>query len=184
MEADEQCHSPLVDVYSVAAASNGQVSAQDPRLEPLIRGAEAAVLAWCGWHVTPVITQTLTLDGEGSASLHLPSGHVVDVSEVKVDGRPLNRGCWDFSEAGMLRTRRGRFPDRFRCVEVTLTHGFKEAPALAAVVTRSVLAACASPMGATSESAGQVSIRWGRSGMTLSEEDKADLAPYRLQSWA
>lgn len=176
--------SSLVDVYSVAAASNGQVSAQDPRLEPLIRGAEAAVLAWCGWHVAPEITETVTLDGEGSASLRLPSGHVLDVSEVKVDGRPIDRGCWDFSEAGMLRLRRGRFPDRFRCVKVTMRHGFKEAPALAAVVTRSVLAACASPMGATSESAGQVSIRWGRAGMTMSEEDKADLAPYRLQSWA
>nr|WP_300338824.1 hypothetical protein [Actinomyces sp.] len=184
MSTDVQCSAPVVDVYSVSAASNGQVSADDPRLEPLIRGAEAAVLAWCGWHVTPVLTQALTLDGEGSASLHLPSTRVVSVDEVRVDGRPLDPGCWDFSEAGMLRLRRGRFPDRFRCVEVTLTHGYQEAPALAAVVTRSVLAACASPMGATSESAGQVSIRWGRAGMTMSEEDKADLAPYRLQSWA
>lgn len=178
------CEHPLVDPYAVAAASNGAVSPDDPRLPVLIEGALAAVRAYCGWHVSPVKAETLVLDSECGRSLRLPSGRVLGVSELRIDGVPVPVGEWDWSEAGMIRLRHRRFPDRFRAVSVTLTHGLDDAPGLAAVVTRSVLGACASPMGATSESAGQMSVRWGRSGMALTVEDRAELAPYKLQQWA
>jgi len=174
----------LVTPADVAAASGGQVTDGDPRLPPLILAATAAIRLWCGWHIAPVITETLALDGEGSASLNLPSGHVVDVTALRVDGVTQPVGEWDWSTAGMIRLRRGLFPDRFRCVQVDLTHGYAQAPAVTAVITRAVLGACASPMGATREQAGSISVSWARTGMTMTAEDRADLAPYRLQSWA
>lgn len=173
----------LVTPADVAAGSGGQVTAEDPRLPVLIAAATDAIRLWCGWHVAPVITETLTLDGEGSPSLRIPSGRVLDVSAVRIDGETQPKDTWDFSQAGMLRLRHGTFPDRFRSIDVDLTHGYQTAPALAAVITRAVLATCASPMGATREQAGSISITWARAGMTLSGEDRADLAPYRLQQW-
>lgn len=174
----------LVTPQDVAAASGGQVPDGDPRLETLIAGATDAIRLWCGWHVAPVLTETLTLDAEGSASLRIPTGRLITATGLKVDGAPVPDDVWDYSMAGMIRLRRGVFPDRFRAVEVTITHGYERAPALAAVITRSVLSACASPMGATREQAGSISATWARAGMTLSDTDRRELAAYRLQNWA
>jgi hypothetical protein len=150
----------------------------------LIAGATDAIRLWCGWHVAPVIEETVTLDSEGSASLRLPTGRLVTATGLKVDGVPVPDDAWDYSTAGMIRLRRGVFPDRFRAVEVTITHGWPQAPSLEAVITRSVLSACASPMGATREQAGSISATWARAGMTLSDTDRRELAAYRLQHWA
>lgn len=174
----------LVTPQAVAEASGGQVPEGDPRLPTLIAGATDAIRLWCGWHVAPVIEETVTLDSEGSASLRLPTGRLITANGLKVDGVPVPDDAWDYSTAGMIRLRRGVFPDRFRAVEVTITHGWPQAPSLAAVITRSVLSACASPMGATREQAGSISATWARAGMTLSDTDRRELAPYRLQHWA
>ena len=165
----------------IAAASNGQVVAGDPRIELLLDGAYAAVAALCGWHVTPSLTHTLVLDGTGGKFLNLPSMHVTDVSEVRVNGEPVAGYTW--SEAGLLALDQGVFPDRFRSVQVTMTDGYKSAPAVVAVIQSMVLGALASPMGATREQAGSISVTWGRAGPSLNASDRAALAPYTLQSW-
>lgn len=174
----------LIDPAAVAAASGGRVMPDDPRLPILIKGATDALRLWCGWHVTPVVTETLILDGEGSPSLALPSRRVLDVSVVKIEGEPVGSDEFDWSKEGMLRLRRKSFPDRFRSVEVTLTHGFPDVPAMVSVLTQIVLGACASPLGATQEQAGSILVRWARTGMQLDESDRHALAPYRLQNWA
>ena len=77
---------PIVTPEQVAQASGGKISSQDSRLPSLIEGATDGIRLACGWHVTPVITETLTLDGTGGPVMQLPSGLVRDVKEVKVDG--------------------------------------------------------------------------------------------------
>lgn len=173
----------LISPTAVAAASGGKIMPDDPRLPVLIKGAADALRLWCGWHVTPVITETLVLDGEGSASLALPSRRVLDVASVKIEGKSVETDGWDWSREGMLRLRRSVFPDRFRSVEVTLTHGFPEAPAMVSVLTQVILGACASPLGATQEQAGSILVRWARTGLRLDEEDRRALSAYRLQTW-
>lgn len=174
----------FVDEADVVAASKGQVVSGDPRIRSLLTSAQRAVRTWCGWHVTPSVTESVTLDAEGSASIQLPSTYVTDVGVVKVDGITLDPSTYSWSQDGMLRLNDGVFPDRFRCVEVTMTHGYDDDPGIGEVVIRSVLGVLSSPMGATSEQAGGVAIRWGRSGITLTVSDHADLAPFRLQRWA
>lgn len=83
-----------------------------------------AVRDYCGWHVAPSVSHTLTLDGPGGTLLVLPSLRVTDVAEVTNDGTALTDPEW--SEAGMVRT--GRWTQRFRGVTVTLTHGYDECP--------------------------------------------------------
>ena len=76
----------LMTAADVAAASKGQVSAADPRLPALIAAASQAVRDRCGWHVTPVVSETLTVDGTGGVLLDVRSGRLLDVSEVRVGG--------------------------------------------------------------------------------------------------
>lgn len=83
-----------------------------------------AVRDYCGWHVAPSVSHTLTLDGPGGTLLVLPSLRVTDVAEVTNDGTALTDPEW--SEAGMVRT--GRWTQRFRGVTVTLTHGYDKCP--------------------------------------------------------
>lgn len=48
-----------------------------------IAAATAAARAYCGWHVTPVLSETLLLDGPGNRSLFLPSLRVVSIEKVE-----------------------------------------------------------------------------------------------------
>lgn len=86
--------------------------------------AEAAVRAYCGWHVAPVATQALALDGNGGTRIILPSLRVVSVDAVVVDGVTITDPEW--SASGVLH---GRFSERPRSVEVVLTHGYETPPA-------------------------------------------------------
>lgn len=174
----------MVTAADVATASGGKIRQADARLPSLIRAAQDAVQAWCGWHIAPIIRETVTLDGTGGHALQLPSGRVVDVETVKVNGVEWAPSQWGWSRAGMLESYGPPFPRRFRAVEVTMRHGYEEAPAVASVITQAVLGACASPMGATREQAGQVAVSWARTGLKLDGDDMTALAPYRLQSWA
>lgn len=93
--------------------------------------AADAVRAYCGWHVAPVVEETLTLDGRGGGRLILPTLRVVDILTLTVDGMIVDEPEW--STAGVLW---GRFPDRPRSVTVTLQHGYETAPTdLVALIT-------------------------------------------------
>lgn len=94
-----------------------------------------AVRARCGWHIAPVVTETLTLDARGADYIMLPSLRVVEVTAVRVwdeaeqamvpaSGWSLRTG---WSANGMLH-RPGGWPDGFRTVEVDLEHGYDTVP--------------------------------------------------------
>lgn len=85
--------------------------------------AEAAVRAYCGWHIAPVVTEALALDGNGGTRIVLPSLRVVSVDAVVVDGVTVTDPEW--SASGVLH---GRFSERPRSVEVVLTHGYETLP--------------------------------------------------------
>ena len=95
-----------------------------PGVDPAeLAKAEAAVRAYCGWHVAPVVTETLVLDGNGATRIVLPSLRVVSVDAVVVDGVTVTDPEWFAS--GILC---GRFSERPRSVEVTLAHGYESLP--------------------------------------------------------
>lgn len=84
--------------------------------------AEGAIRAYCGWHVAPVIAESIVVDGNGQSRLKLPTMRVEDVSRVEVDGVDVTSSV-RWSDMGMLEG--VRFPRRFRAVKVDLSHGFE-----------------------------------------------------------
>lgn len=147
--------------------------------------AEAAVRAYCRWHVAPVKPDTVTLWGVGDGVLLLPSLHVVSVESVTVDGEPVTDFEW--REHGTLHGAgwRGR-------VEVSFTHGYDaESPAFE-VVRGTILAVAArakvSPSGVVRAQVGQVSETYTQTGfnqaggVSLIDVEKVTLDAYRLHA--
>lgn len=90
--------------------------------------AESVVRGYCGWHIAPSRTETVTLRGSCSATLILRSLHVTEVVSVTVDGTVLTADDYSWSAAGVL-TRGGCAIWTETDVMVEFTHGYAEAPA-------------------------------------------------------
>lgn len=178
---------PFVTAADLSAWTGGKVSPNDPRVQPLIEGASAAIRRYCGWHIAPEKTETLLLDGSGGKVLTLQTLHLVDVASVKINGKEIPADLYDWSHLGNIELRHGTWPLRYRSVEVEFTHGFESAPDINQIVNQVCSNALASPMGATREQAGQVSVTWGQTapntagGMTLLQRDLDVLDTYKLR---
>ncbi|WP_194385362.1 hypothetical protein [Microbacterium luteum] len=100
-----------------------------------LKAAHGAVRRFCGWHVAPTITETITLDGRGGADVLLPSLRVVELTSVLNDGVDVTANV-DTSRAGILRLVEGTWTDRLGRITVTLTHGYDldEVPEVAAII--------------------------------------------------
>lgn len=147
------------------------------------QAATQAIRDYCGWHVAPVITDTLTLDGTGTDTVLLPSRRVEAIETVKVEGTELEADAFEWSADGLLRRRDRCWPDRYRALEVTLRHGFADMSALADVVASIVARVKIDPTGAlANQRAGTqaVSFTAGATGGGLMRSEKERLDPYRL----
>lgn len=177
----------LATAEAVAAYTGGDLDAADPRLEALLNGASAAIRRRAGWHIAPVVRDTLTVTdhyGGGRLDVLVPSGKLRAVTAVRVDGRAVTGYAWDTSGAVWA----GCLAGGPRRVEVDVEHGYhiSEVPDLAAVVVQVVAIAASSPKGATREQAGQVAITWAQTsigvagGLALLDRDLAVVDAYRL----
>lgn len=177
----------IADGEAIERWTEGDVAKDDPRLELLMEGASAAIRRYAGWHIAPVVRETVTVTdhyGGGRLDVLVPSGRVREVTAVRVDGRAVRDFAWDSSGAiwaGWL----SAGPHR---IEVDLEHGYhvSEVPDLAAVVVQVSAVALSSPKGATRERAGQVSIDWAQTavgvagGLSLLARDLAIVDAFRL----
>lgn len=179
----------LLTAEEVVAASNGKILVTDTRLPGLIKSASEAVRKYCRWHVAPVITETVTVPTQGGRLVLLPTLRVVDVTGFKVAGVEQDVATLDWATFGMVRLS-CQAPTSLRGVEATIIHGFESAPDVAQVAAQIVLQAMASPMGATREQAGLLSVTWGQTapgvsgGVSVLDRDVALLDPYRLEATA
>lgn len=94
-----------------------------------VAAAAGAVRSECGWHIAPIVTETLTVDTDGGPILMLPTLALVSVSEVRDMTRdtPTVLTGWQMSAAGML-SRPGGWPWGLSAVEVDCTHGYESCP--------------------------------------------------------
>lgn len=143
----------------------------------------SAVRDYCGWHVAPVYTETLVLDGDGTRRLLLPTRRIVELHDAQIDGEPVDLR---WSADGWITRPSGVFPDRERCVKVTIEHGFDAAEAVGQVVQSIITRARMSPAGnVVSQSAGPFRVQYAASGgeaagFPLMQSEKAALNHYRL----
>ena len=173
----------LITVSDFNAATNNRY-AGDARIEPAIASASAAIRAWCGWHVAPVLDCTITLDGE-AGDIWLPTNALASVTSAKVGGE-------DVTVTGSNRRGRVRLAHK-ACglgnVEVGYVAGYDVAacPDLMGVVVQRVMASVAmTTYGVSQETAGGVSISYSGSALSdlgsafLPDSVKAALSTYRL----
>lgn len=147
----------------------GKIPPTDPRSIDLIAGAVTAIRNYCGWHVSPVKAEEVTLDGKGGTIQKVRSTRIVSVQSVEDAGRPLqDRTDYTWSEAGMFRRTRGRWSCEFRDIVINLTHGYEATPDLVGVVHAVTSRAMSSPMGATREQALSLSVTWATSSPGVS----------------
>ena len=104
----------------------------------LTQGQIAAALqiarGYCRWHVAPERVETIIADGSGGCTVTLPTLHLSDVTDIRVDG--VSDPSVEWWSNGTLRRSAG-FADRPRLVEVDVTHGspMDEVPELVMAVT-------------------------------------------------
>jgi hypothetical protein len=182
---------PLVTPAEFSAWTGGKIPEADPRLEPLLLGASAGVRRWCGWHIAPVLEETLTGDGPAGRLLLLPTGRLLAVLEAVDAGTVLDVAGVDFSRSGMVELPRASgswWSGRLGAVSVRVRHGFDlaDVPDVAQIVKQLTANALASPMGATREQAGTVSVAWATTapgvsgGLSLLQRDMDILAAFKI----
>lgn len=155
--------------------------------ETIVRQAEAAVRAYCGWHIALDEDDVLTIDGQGGRHLWLPSLKVNSIASVTDCGESVDLDNLDWSESGYLELRCGRWTSRPRQIVVTLNHGYPEAPAeVMEVVVSIATRAASSPSGAVEQHTGPFSVKWSSvapgvvGGLALLQHEKAILDQYKL----
>ena len=179
----------LVTPAEFSAWTKGRVSAEDPRVGPLLDGASAAVRRWARWHIAPVLEETLTGDGPGGSLVLLPTGRLLAVLTATNAGEPVDVARVGFSRHGMVSVPEGYAWARgFGSVSVRVRHGYDlaDVPDVAQIVKQVTANALSSPMGATREQAGTESVAWATTapgvsgGLSLLQRDLDVLAQYKI----
>ena len=173
----------LITVSDFNAATNNRY-AGDARIEPAIASASAAIRAWCGWHVAPVLDCSITLDGE-AGDIWLPTNALASVTSAKVGGE-------DVTVTGSNRRGRVRLEHK-TCglgnvaIDYVAGYDVSACPDLMGVVVQRVMASVAmTTYGVSQETAGGVSISYSGSALSdlgsafLPDSVKAALSTYRL----
>lgn len=175
-------------------ASRYELPPQAIKADPA-EAAIASIRAYCGWHVAPVIRETLTVTtpSPAQASILLPTRRIREVHAVRArdaggQAREITDSC-EWAPSGVL-TRRGHGPlaPSLRGLEIEMTHGYEweEVPDLLSVfeAVKERAGRVASPV--RSQSAGIYSVTYATvdgipvHGASLLSTERDLLAPYRL----
>lgn len=160
-----------------------------------VAAAQSAVRDHCGWHIAPVLEQTVEIDTQpGVGTLWLPTLRLVGVEEVALtaadpDDEVILVVGVDYSVGVRLGVVVGAWsyfwPRGFGAVRVKFAHGFDEVPAsVKAVVTAVAARIQAAPTGAPSETVGPFSETHAPNadgtsgGVALTEGERYALDPY------
>lgn len=183
----EPLEPPELTPEQLTALSGGLVPASTPGLAEKISATLAGIRRLCGWHVFPVKEETITVDAFGGTLLRLPTMHVEDISRVVIRGVEVDSSNFGWSQSGMLELYDGEFPGRFRSVEVTLRHGFDQAPDLlriaAEIVQRSVLAGTGGNVSVGGISVGAPAGGGGGGSITPMATEWRIIDQYKLREW-
>lgn len=117
-------------VADVEAYTNGRLLAADADTAVWLDRALKAARRYCGWHVTPVQTDTdVVMDGPGGRLLALPTMRVVDLSALSENGTAADVDTELYvSESGLVRkVNGGCWTSRYGGITYTLEHGFDAA---------------------------------------------------------
>lgn len=156
-----------------------------PQSSDPLEAATQAVRDYCGWHIAPSYTETITLDGTGDGKIFLPTKYLTAVENLTVEGTPVEGYRW--SENGWITLENGAFPKSERAVTVTITHGYDDASPVGQVIAGIIARARMAPTGnVVQQRAGTQSVTFATSGgqvigFGLMQAEKELLQPYKLE---
>lgn len=139
----------------------------------------AAVRSWCGWHISPSVTETVKVEGEGGQVILLPSLHVTDMTAIRDEsGREVTNYKW--RENGIVRGA-WQWDELY---EFDITHGYDTMPPELQAIVDSIDASGVGERLAASEGAGPFSRSFGSSTDLESQpiSVRAVVSRYRLPS--
>lgn len=188
---------PLASAAQLEAHTKGKLKADDSRVTDALAAVSRSIRRRAGWHIFPVVTDhTLVLDGPGGDVLSLPTlklvklttltdaGTVIDVNPGASSGVDVSR------ETGLVKkVGGGAWTSRYGQIIVTMDHGEEEVPDLANLCIKLAARGLASPMGATREQAGSLSVNWSMTtqgvaaGIVPSADERALMDSYVLTGW-
>lgn len=177
---------PFVTAAQLAAYSKGKLSATDPRVDDSVRGVSNAIRRYCGWHITPVKDDTVTLDGPGGHELTLPTMRIVGLTSITQLGTLVESDKYDWSELGEVDLLHGCWSSRYRSIVAAFSHGYEHASDVERVALAIASRELSSPSGTTREQAGQVSVSYAISapgvsgGLAVLGTEYATLDTYRI----
>lgn len=174
---------PLIDEFTFNAATGGKWEG-DARVRAAIGIASSAIRDACGWHIAPNLQCRLTVDGEGSRGIWLPTTCMTALDSLEVMGAPDTDPQW---------SRIGRVisslpvPHRLQAAAVEYHAGLAAPPdnlvgLVAGVVVRSI----ALSYGVSSESVAGVSVSYTSGGYgglpaaTLTDVELSQLSAYKV----
>lgn len=179
----------LPNFASAAEVENftkGQIDSADPRVADAINAVTSNIRKEAGWHVGPVVTgHSVVLDGPGGRKLNLPTLKLVNLVSLTQLGVALNLtdDSHDWSELGLIEKRDGSYwTDRYRKIVAVMDHGFADLADLKFLTLSLVARGLSSPLGATREQAGSMSIQWsnGAGGLVPTAYEQAIMNRYKL----
>lgn len=137
--ADDETDGELSAV-DVEQYTGGRLVAND-ETSRLLASALSAARRHCGWRVTPVATETVTVNGPGHHLLSLPTLNLVSLTSLTEDGVAVDVSTLRWSSLGFVHKARhaGHWSRDFGAITVTMSHGFD--PSTAADFNAAVLAA-------------------------------------------
>lgn len=123
----------------VAAFTNGRLSATDSDVADMLASALEMARNHVGWHVSPIRTDTVVLDGPDSRMLYLPTRKLNTLTSIAENGTTLDLSKLSWSTGGVpgirgapVRVRKktnGWWTCNYQGISVVMTHGYTEAEA-------------------------------------------------------
>lgn len=176
----------------VEAYTKGKLKAADLRVPAALAAVSRSIRRRAGWHIFPLVTaHTLVLDGPGGPVLSLPTLKLVTLTSIDDDGTALVSADLRISPStGLVKKRDGGSWSReYGAITAVMDHGEEEVPDLANLVLKLVARALASPMGATREQAGALSVNWSMTtqgvaaGIVPTADERTLMDSYVLTGW-
>lgn len=116
----------MLNATALSNYSQGRLAANDGTALILVRSL-ATARRYCGWHVSPALTQQVTIDGSGGPLIQLPTLRVTAITAVTEDGTAIDLDDLEWSQSGSVRKRDGSlWTSRLGGVTVSMTHGFDD----------------------------------------------------------
>src|SRR5215212_675220 len=144
-----------------------------PGIDPTdVEAASTRVRNYCGWHIAPSVTETVTVSGRGRWMLR--SRHVTAVSAIFYHGTVIPvASSFDWTEDGLVSLGSYRMP--LTEVDIAIIHGYTVCPA----DVRDVVEVLATSSLATAQ---PTTFGFGpfRVGYDSADDPMAPLEPYRL----